>query len=81
MKSLSVLFVTLSMLVLASARDSRCPVYNGDIRATAIHFQHEYDCTKFYKCSTDGEAYELNCSGGSVYDPVVQVSKLWKKMI
>uniref|UniRef100_A0A336MAW2 CSON014567 protein n=1 Tax=Culicoides sonorensis TaxID=179676 RepID=A0A336MAW2_CULSO len=47
--------------------DPRCP--QKDVILKPVHLEHDYDCSKFYKCY-NGRAFLMDCPGGTWWDPV-----------
>lgn len=80
MKVLVLCFALISVISAGGEpRDPRCPYYGAD--AEAIHFAHETDCTKFYKCDPAGHPIELQCEAGLQYHPSLQVCELILELI
>lgn len=51
--------------------DIRCPHYEQ--QSKVYHFAHETDCTKFYKCDSDGHAILMDCEEGLEFDFDIEV--------
>lgn len=66
MKTFILSLALMCSAVYAGERDPRCPYYNSG--SEAVHFAHETDCAKFYKCDMDGAAVILDCYDGLEFD-------------
>lgn len=70
----NILIVLLISAIAIAERDPRCPEENpGDL---AVHLPHDYECTKFYMCDTEGNRVVVDCDDGLHYNEEIQVKTI-----